>query len=91
MLAKKLDTLFAEKELENNLELVAKMGLNNSISVADICELPEISIISSDPNIIKKAIANTKDLSLNKTQNMVVPNLSIKRNKIFVLNLDEKT
>merc|ERR1712166_566853 len=91
LLASKLDSLFTEKELESNLELVSKMGLNNSISLADICELPEISSISSDPTIVKKAIANTKNLSLNKAQTMVLPNLPLRRNKIFVLNLDEKS
>jgi len=86
-LASKLDMLFTEAELEQNLELVVKMGLNHELPLASICEHQEISTISSDPNLIKKAVMKSKQITLNKDQNFIQPNLPIKRNKVFVINL----
>lgn len=53
-LALKLDSLFTEDELEQNLELIVKMNLNHEIPLASICEHQEIAKISSDLNLIKK-------------------------------------
>ena len=83
-LASKLDLLMTEDQLEKHLGLVIKMGLNQEILLADLCEYRDISMISNDPNLLKKAIVKSKNVGMNKDQNLVFPKLPVKRNKVFL-------
>jgi len=44
--------------------------------------------LTADPQIIAKAVEKTKNLTYISTRNTVQANLPLKRNKIFILNIN---
>lgn len=64
------------------------MGVENDLPIAFFFDRPEIVSVSNDPNTILAALKRCNNISLNIRKGSVQLNLALKRNKIFVTDLD---
>lgn len=68
------------------MDIIVKIGLNNELHISFFFENPEITSISTDPNIIAEAIKKAKNIELDDQKNFAKLCLPLKRNKMYITN-----